>query len=109
MKQLPQAAPVIDEESLQDAAAHMRGLVAQRLETVWTACAPHLQPVQLDDGTWSKPDPRFLEAGIRVLDRMMRLYRLDAPGVRAPGEIAPADAVAMVESALRELEARLQG
>ena len=109
MKHLPQAPPVIDEENLQDAAAQVRGLVAQRLETVWQSCAPHLQPIQQDDGSWSKPDPRFLEAGIRCLDRMMRLYRLDAPGVRLPGEVAPADAVAMVESALRELEERLRG
>jgi hypothetical protein len=109
MKQLDPSPPVIDEASLQDAAAHVRGLVARRLETVWQSCAPHLQPVQLDDGTWSKPDPRFLEAGIRVLDRMMRLYRLDAPGVRSPDEVTPADAVVLLESALRELEARLRG
>jgi hypothetical protein len=109
MRQLPGPAPVIREDDLNDAAAEVRGVVAQRLETVWRTCEPHLGPRQNDDGSWSKPDPRFLEAGIRVLDRMMRLYRLDAPGVRLPEEVAGSDAVALVAEQLAALEERLRG
>lgn len=108
MKQIQGPGPVIGEEELQDAGSVIRGEVAQRLERIWAACSPHLEAVRLDDGSWTKPDPRFLEAGIRVLDRMMRLYRLDSPGVRLPEEVAGTDAVARVEAALQELEQRLK-
>jgi hypothetical protein len=107
MRQIPGAAPTIREEDLQDAAAQVRGVVAQRLELVWRTCEPHLEPIQFEDGSWSKPDPRFLEAGIRVLDRMMRLYRLDSPGARLPEEVASQDAVTAVAEQLREMEQRL--
>ena len=80
MRELPARAPSISEEDLVDASSQVRGLVASRLERVWNACSPHLEPVQFEDGSWSKPDPRFLELAVRVTDRMMRLYRLDAPG-----------------------------
>jgi len=107
MRQLPSAAPVISEEDLHDAGSKVRGVEAQRLERVWASCEPHLEPIQLDDGSWSKPDPRFLEIAVRVTDRMMRLYRLDAPGVhQPPAEAAPEVRQRLLDK-LIELEARL--
>jgi hypothetical protein len=62
----------IGEEEVTGSAPMVRALLVQRLEQIWSVCQPHV------DGT-VKPDPRFMEAGIRVLDRLARLYRLDSP------------------------------
>lgn len=107
MRQLPAAAPSISEEQLVDASSQVRGVVASRLETIWGSCAPHLEPVQLEDGSWSKPDPRFLELAVRVTDRMMRLYRLDAPGRAVEVAETPVDVREQILSHLAELEQRL--
>lgn len=91
----------IGEEQLADAAPLVRSLVVQRLETIWRTCQPHI------DGTGGRPDPRFVEAGIRVLDRLMRLYRLDAPQPAPPEPVSLSDRAAVVDSMLKELESRL--
>jgi hypothetical protein len=62
----------IGEEEVTGSAPMVRALLVQRLEQIWSVCSPHV------DGS-VKPDPRFIEAGIRVLDRLARLYRLDSP------------------------------
>lgn len=102
MTQLEHGPTGIGEEQLQSAAPLVRSLVVQRLETIWRTCQPHI------DGTGGKPDPRFVEAGIRVLDRLMRLYRLDAPVPPAPDELVGVDGAVVLEERLRELEARLR-
>jgi hypothetical protein len=91
----------IGEEQLQEAAPLVRSLVVQRLETIWRTCQPHI------DGTGGKPDPRFVEAGIRVLDRLMRLYRLDAPVAAAVTTTPGVDAPAALDAALRQLGERM--
>jgi hypothetical protein len=93
----------IGEEELADSAPWARALVLQRLEEVWQSCQPHM------NGDMGKPDPRFIEAGIRVLDRIMRLYRLDAPQAAPPEAIAQVDQVGMVEAGLLALEQKLAG
>ena len=54
----------IGDEQVSESAPLVRALVVQRLEQIWTVCEPHVT------GDMGKPDPRFIEAGIRVLDRM---------------------------------------
>lgn len=94
----------IGDEQISESAPLVRALVVQRLEQVWKVCEPHIV------GSAGKPDPRFVEAGIRVLDRLARLYRLDLP---VPGaELPDGDAVPKAElvlAGLRELESRMQG
>jgi hypothetical protein len=70
---LPEQNKGIGDQQVADAAPYVRALVVQRLEMLWRACEPHI------DGTGGKPDPRYLETGVRVIDRLSRLYRLDAP------------------------------
>lgn len=62
----------IGEEEVAGSAAMVRALLVQRLEQIWSVCSPHVTGDV-------KPDPRFIEAGIRVLDRLAKLYRLDSP------------------------------
>lgn len=94
--------PAIHDEDLAQKAPYMRYLVGQRLEEIWVVCQPHL------DGSAARPDHRYVETGLRVLDRMSQLYRLGAPAAAADPAIAPVDAARMVEAGLRELEARLR-
>lgn len=70
----------IGDEQVSDSAPLVRALVVQRLETIWRTCQPHIEVPLDEDGEprW-KADPRFIEAGIRVVDRLSRLYRLDYP------------------------------
>lgn len=84
----------IGEEHIAASAPMVRALVVQRLETMWRVCEPHI------DGQGGKPDPRFIEAGIRIVDRLSKLYRLDAP---QPPDNEP-DPGSVVDS--RELAAR---
>lgn len=91
----------IGEEQLADAAPLVRSLVVQRLESIWRTCQPHI------DGSAGRPDPRFVEAGIRVLDRLMRLYRLDQPQPAGTDVDGVIDAAALVEAELAALEQRL--
>lgn len=92
----------IGDEQIHDSAPLVRALLVERLEQIWSTCQPHVT------GEVGKPDPRFVEAGIRVLDRLARLYRLDQP---VPGSDQVAgegvDRAALVEAGLRELESRM--
>lgn len=92
----------IGDEQVAESAPLVRALVVQRLEQIWTTVEPHVT------GAAGKPDPRFIEAGIRVCDRLSRLYRLDlpVPGSDQPtGDLVPvADLVAR---GLSELEQRM--
>ena len=90
----------IGDEQLSTNAPLVRALVVERLEMLWRTCQPYL------DGSGGRPDPRFVESGIRVLDRLMRLYRLDSPsaGVEKPLELG--DRAQLVEDALAALEGR---
>lgn len=91
----------IGEEEIAGSAPMVRALLVQRLEQVWATCEPHVTGVV-------KPDPRFIEAGIRVLDRLERLYRLSAP-TTAPDAALGADTEtlrALAEEQLAAIEAK---
>jgi hypothetical protein len=102
MRDLEQTDLGIGEEEVTRSQPMVRALLVQRLEQIWNQCQPHV------DGS-VKPDPRFIEAGIRVLDRLAKLYRLDQSLTSA--ELSPEDpkrhAVTQAMTALAEFEARM--
>jgi hypothetical protein len=102
MTQLEQHELGIGEEQVTASAPMVRALLVQRLEQIWAQCQPHV------DGT-VKPDPRFIEAGIRVLDRLARLYRLDSPLTSAgePDADPHGTAISTARKQLEQMEARL--
>lgn len=96
---------MIREEDLATNQALVRATVFARLEQIWAACEPYI------NGDLGKPDPRYLEAGIRVTDRLSKLYRLDSPmpsGGEDEGDVR-ADAREVAIKAVAALEARIKG
>lgn len=93
----------IREEEIAESAPLVRALVVERLEMVWAACEPQIR------GTTGKPDPRFIEAGLRALKQLSDHYRLaqPAPSTQIEGE-GPVSSRELVSNGLRELENRLQ-
>ena len=92
----------IADEQIHESAPLVRALLVERLEQIWSTCAPHVT------GEVGKPDPRFVEAGIRVLDRLAKLYRLDSPVPSSdPGSEERTDRAALVLAGLLELEGRM--
>lgn len=90
----------------------VRGMLIHRYEKLWAYCDRNLEHGDpFDDGAPVRADPRFGELGVRVLDRISKLYRLletEAPGgVEAP---VPAEEAAYhrarIERDLLELEHR---
>lgn len=99
----------INDEQVSEAAPMVRAMVVQRLEMIWRACEPHIDPPPDELGP-RKPDPRFVEAGIRVTDRLIALYGLLKPGNTAEEEQVSSQV--QVEAAMEQLallESRLKG
>jgi hypothetical protein len=99
----PRASGITDEE-LSESAPLMRALVVQRLELMWRGVEPFVDPGQ------GKPDPRFVEAGIRILDRLGRVFRLDDPVSGTASEVtgsSPSVALTVAEQ-VTQLELRQQ-
>ena len=69
----------IDEEHVASAAPGVRALVVQRLEQVWRACEPHILATQQDIEDGFRRDPRYIDAGMKVLDRLSGIYGLLKP------------------------------
>lgn len=105
MTELLPANAAIHEDDLIESRPRVTALILGRLELIWEACVPHIT------GDEGKPDPRFIEAGIRCLDREIKLYRLDQPQPSANTAITPSqDAVReALRAQVRELESRLPG
>ena len=103
MNQLEPTDYGIGEEEVARSAPMVRALLVQRLEAIWTQCEPHVSG-QI------KPDPRFIEAGIRVLDRLAKLYRLDQLlPPQAPESVDPANAaVTAAITQIQDIEARMR-
>lgn len=98
----------INDEQVAEAAPMVRAMVVQRLEMIWRACEPHIDPPADELGP-RKPDPRFVEAGIRVTDRLIALYGLLKPANTAEDEqITPVGQVEAAMERLAELESRLK-
>ena len=95
---------MIRDEDVAASQAAVRALVAARLEQIWESCRPHIT------GEAGKPDPRFIEAGIRVTDRLAKLYRLDTPQQSGGEDDAEAkvDARVLAMNAVAALEARIR-
>jgi hypothetical protein len=79
MTQLIPEGAGIGEEQVAASAPLVRALAVQRLEMIWRACEPHIHMSQEDLDLGRKPDPRFIEAGIRVVDRLTSIYGLLKP------------------------------
>jgi hypothetical protein len=94
----------IGEEQISDRAPLVRALVVQRLEMIWRTCEPHIQGTLAIGG---RPDPRFVEAGIRVLDRLMRLYRLDTPQAAEEASVESSEAPLVLDARMKQLAERL--
>lgn len=92
----------IRDEDIHSSQPLVRALVVERYEQIWSVCAPHVE------GAVPRPDPRFIEAGMRALAALTKLYRLDQPVPQAlenQGDLVPkAD---LVLAGLLELEARM--
>jgi hypothetical protein len=99
----------INEEQVAEAAPGVRALVVQRLEQVWRACEPHINPRDEELEMGFRRDPRYIEAGIRVLDRLVAIYGLTKPTqVQAdPDAGSSTDQRAAVAKLVAELEQRL--
>lgn len=70
--------PEVTDEMLAESAGRARWLILHRYEQIWKTCEPHVNgAVTQEEGRL--PDPRWAEIGVRVLDRMARLQRLDKP------------------------------
>lgn len=95
----------IGDEQVAESAPLVRSLVVQRLERMWRALDPYLEA---DEAMGTKPDPRYLETGVRVLRELVRLYRLDAVRPVPPAEPDVVADVEAVERELLELEAKLR-
>lgn len=102
MDLVPGVAGIADEQ-VSESAPLVRALVVERLERMWRACEPFI------NSELGKPDPRFIEAGVRITDRLTRLYRLELPQP-ATNEPDAGDVVDRRELAARtllELEQKL--
>lgn len=95
----------IGDDHVTASAPLVRALVVQRLELMWRTCEPFITTEH------GKPDPRYIEAGIRITDRLTKLYRLDqgAPGTSEPGGETTVDDRTLLEGKVAELEARIKG
>lgn len=109
MMELTPGAGIGDEQVVQSQ-PFVRALAVQRLEMIWRTCEPHVNvPLDEDGHPLYKADPRFVEAAIRVLDRLARWYRLDHPQVGGndpdPGSLV--DQRELARKQIRELTARM--
>lgn len=99
----------LTDEQVREQGPAIRGQLIQRLERIWELVSAEIERGELE----AHQDPRFLELGLRTLDRIAKLYRLlDAPKVQAE---EPEDEGAVVlrnrqqvEQQLRELEAKVK-
>lgn len=101
----------INEEDIARSAPLVRALAVQRLEMIWRACEPHINLTQDDRDLGYKPDPRFIEAGIRVVDRLSSLYGLLKPVASADQGVdqGRAELQEAAAAAIMALEQKLQG
>jgi hypothetical protein len=85
-------------------APYMRTLLARRYEDVWKACEPHVSGSHDEE----RADPRFLIVGLRALQMIQKLYKLDQPSPPEQGTIAGTgpDRRALLAGYLDEVAAR---
>lgn len=100
----------ISDDQVSESAPMVRALVVSRLEKIWRACEPHILLPDPEPGEpVRKPDPRFIEAGIRVNDRLIALYGLLKPQqAQDPEAGAGEDDIQAAIARAKALEARLR-
>lgn len=99
----------IGDEQLTESQPLVRALAVQRLEMIWRACLPMINPPVDEHGDFLyKPDARFVEAGMRCVRDLSQLYRLHAPTVSMsePDDGSRVDQRELVRAQVAELEAR---
>lgn len=101
----------ISDDQVSEAAPMVRALVVSRLEKIWRACEPHILLPDPEPGDPPrKPDPRFIEAGIRVNDRLIALYGLLKPQqAQDQDQDAGQEQVEAAIARAKALEQRLRG
>jgi len=112
MTQLPvEAGAGIGEEEVASSAPFVRALAVQRLEQIWAACEPHILVSREDRELGVRPDPRFVEAGIRVLDRLGAIYGLLRPVRASEGTVLEGldELRAAAGEQIRQLEQKMRG
>lgn len=112
MTQLPiQSGAGIGEEEVATSAPFVRALAVQRLEQIWAACEPHILVSREDRELGVRPDPRFVEAGIRVIDRLGAIYGLLRPlrGSEATVLEGQEELRAAAAEQIRQLEQKMKG
>jgi hypothetical protein len=101
----------ITDENIAESMPFVRALIVQRLEQAWRACDPHIQvQVNPDTGLVMRPDPRFIEAGIRIIDRLGDIYRIRTPqtsNMLTDEGLEPVRA--QVRAQIEAMEARMKG
>jgi hypothetical protein len=98
-------------EDLREQRSGNRAIIANRLEMIWGACAPHVTGVD-EKGQPVLVDFRYVDLAARVLDRLGRVLQVDREDPPAPPgpEVVERDPNAVVVSAeLDKLEARMRG
>jgi hypothetical protein len=112
MEELRAAAGVgITDDNVSESAPYVRALIVRRLEQLWRACDPHIQvQVNEDTGLIMRPDPRFVEAGIRIIDRLSDLYRIKIIHGSGSRDVQGSrdEIVAAATLQLEQMEARLK-
>lgn len=83
------------------ASSLVRGLVAQRLELLWQQVERAVLEAQ-EEG--DRVDPRLIQQGVGVLDRMARVWRLDERVPDEPEKDEAGKRRQLVDRALAELE-----
>lgn len=99
----------LSDEDLQAQGPGVRGQLLRRLETIWSYCEDEIEASKLEQ----RSDPRFADLGLRTIDRIAKLYRLDKvapPVVEEEEEVSPLERARtrdMVLKSLAELESRV--
>jgi hypothetical protein len=112
MTQLPvEAGAGIGEEEVAQSAPFVRALAVQRLEQIWAAVEPHILVSREDRELGVRPDPRFVEAGIRVIDRLGAIYGLLRPARASEGTgfEGQDELRAAAAEQIRQLEQKMKG
>lgn len=86
----------------------IRGQVAGEYQRLYAFCLENMG----DDGE-GKPDVRYAELGVRVLDRVVKLFRLDSAPVKLPDDagdevtsVTTARTMQIVQGQIADLAAR---
>lgn len=110
MTQLVPGEAGIGEEQVSQSAPLVRALAVQRLELIWRAVEPYINLSQDDRDMGRRPDPRFVEAGIRVVDRLVGIYGLLKPQQGSPDAITESreELLGMANERIVSLEARMR-